>query len=125
MSMMLTNIRSTGGTLPVSRGQISGQGVAALSRMTGNEFAVFRSRETGQRFIRELGPTGGDIPANSRLTLHSQPGMTATAVMPSSFDRFALQVFGQWSSVIINAAGTFSMRFGRTSAADNSIRPLR
>jgi len=123
--MILTDIRKSGGTLPVGRGQISGQDVAALSRVTGNEFAVFRSRETGQRFIRELGPTGGAIPANSRLILHSQPGSTATAVIPRSLDRSALQAFGQWSSVIINAAGTFSMRFGRTSEADNSIRPLR
>ena len=123
--MILTDIRRAGGTLPISRGLISSQEIAALSRVTGNEFALFRNRETGQRFIRELGPTGGEVPANSRLILHSQPDSTATSVIPSSLDRSALEVFGQWSSVIINAAGTFSMRFGRTSVADNPIRPLQ
>lgn len=44
MLNILADIRRSGGTLPISRGQISGQDVAALSRITGNEFIVFRGR---------------------------------------------------------------------------------
>ena len=121
---ILGNIREAGGTLDISRGQVSAQDLAALTRATGNEFAIFRNRDTGQLFVRELGPSMGQVPKNSRLVIHSQPGDGPLSVQPSGHDRQALEALGQRSSVIINEEGTFSIRFGVDNAKDGAIRPI-
>ena len=126
---ILTEIHASGGTLGISRGQVSTQSLAALSKSTGNEFAMFRDRAPGQLFVRQLGPIGGQIPESARLIIHSQPGAGPLAVQPSSRDRAALarlrELHGQRSSVIINDEGTFSIRFRPENSGDNPIRPIR
>ncbi len=126
---ILTDIHANGGTLEISRGQLRAKDLAALSKSTGNEFAIFRDRATRQLFIRQLGPLGGQVPENSRLILHSQPGAGPLAVQPSPRDRAALarlrELHGQRSSVIINEEGTFSIRFRSENVGDNPIRPVR
>ena len=103
------------------------QALAALSRVTGNEFVIFREREreraTGQLFVRELGPAMGQVLPHSRLGIHAQPGEGPLAAQASLLDRQALRELGQRSSVIINSAGTFSIRFGITNTGDNPITP--
>jgi hypothetical protein len=120
---LLQRIREGGGTLPIKRGEVTAREVAAASR-AGNEVALFRDRATGQLYLRELGPIGGDVPPGSRLILHSHPGEGALAVVPSGADRLALKELGQRSSVIIDSKATHSMRFRRTNATDEPIRPL-
>ena len=120
---LLDKIRAAGGTLPISRGQMRAQDLAALSRATGNEFVIFRDRATGQLFVRELGPAMGQVPQHSRLVIHAQPGEGPLAVQPSLLDRQALRELGQRSSVIINSAGTFSIRFRIANTSDNLITP--
>ena len=109
--VILPDILANDGTLAISRGQISASDLAALSKSTGNEFALFRDRATGQLLIRQLGPIGGQIPENARLIMHSQPGAGPLAVQPSPRDRATLsrlrELHGQRSSVIINDEGTF------------------
>jgi hypothetical protein len=75
--------------------------------------------------VRELGRVNGQVPENSRLILHAQPGETPISVIPSADDRIALEALRQRSSVIINETGEFSIRFGRSPATDGSITPLR
>lgn len=123
-SLLLNQIREAGGTLPVSRGQFGVQDIAAASRAGGNEVAFFRDRASGQLFLRELGPQMGEIPLNSRLILHTQPGSGFLAVQPSAADRAALSMLGQRSSVIVNSEGTFAIRFRLANAGDGSIRPI-
>lgn len=121
----MADIRAAGGTLPIARGQVSAQDLAALSRATGNEFAIYRDLNANQLNITEGLPTQSFIPAeDTRLIIHAQPGSQATAVIPSIDDRLALGALGQRSSVIINSEGTFSIRFGLTNATDNPIVPL-
>ncbi len=120
-SALLNRVRAGSGDLAIGRGEVGAQDEAALTRQTGNEFAIYRDRDTGQLFLRELGPTHGEIPPNSRLIIHSQPGSTAMAVRPSGADREALEALGQRSSVIINEAGNFAGRFGMTSDSDNPV----
>lgn len=126
---ILTDIHASGGTLRISRGQLSTQDLAALSKSTGNEFAIFRDRVSSQLFVRQLGPLGGQVPERVRLIIHSQPGAGPLAVQPSPRDRAALsrlrELHGQRSSVIINEEGTFSIRFRPENVGDNPIRPMR
>ena len=68
--------------------------------------------------MRELGPQMGEIPENSRLILHTQPGSRPLSVQPSGADRAALSSLGQRYSVIVNFDGTYSMRFGRDYQMD-------
>ncbi len=111
ISPLLDRIRTSGGTLNISRGEVSAQDLAALSRASGNEMAIFRDRATGQLKLRELGPQMGQIPENVRLIIHSQPGGTAMDTLPSVADRAALVQLNQRSSVIINSDGTYTVRF--------------
>jgi hypothetical protein len=120
-SSLLLRIRQAGGTLEVPRGTVSGLDLAAASRASANEIALYRVRATGQRMVVELSPNGGNVPAEVRLILHVQPGEGPLAVMPSTVDRAALSTLGQKSSVIINSGGSYSIRFGPTSALDNEI----
>jgi RHS repeat-associated protein len=120
-SLLLNEIRAAGGTLPVSRKQITTQDIAGASRAGGNEIAYYRDRASGQLYLRELGPQMGNIPENSRLILHTQPGSMSLSVQPSAFDRAALSALGQRSSVIVNFEGTFAIRFRANNASDGSI----
>ena len=72
----------------------------------------------------ELGPLGGEIPSNVRLILHVQPGEGPLSVIPSAIDRSTLREPGQRSSVIINSAGDYSIRFGTTNQLDQPVRPI-
>jgi hypothetical protein len=123
-SSLLNQIRQAGGALEVPRGTIAAQDLAALSRASGNEIAVYRDLTTGDRIATELGPVGGDIPSNVRLILHVQPGEGPLSVIPSGTDRATLSELGQRSSVVINSAGDYSIRFGRTNELDQPIRPI-
>lgn len=107
----MNRIRESGGTLNISRGEVSVQDLAALSRASGNEMAIFRDRATGQLKIRELGPQMGEIPENVRLIIHSQPGLGPMSVLPSAADRAALVQLNQRSSIIINSDGTYTVCF--------------
>jgi hypothetical protein len=123
-SDLLNQIREAGGTLPVVRGQVTVQDIAAASRAGGNEVAYFRDRATGQLYLRELGPQMGKIPTNSRLILHTQPGEGFLAVQPSSADRAALTLLNQRSSVIVNSEGTFAIRFRPLNTGDGNIQAI-
>ena len=125
ITSLATQVRESGGTLAIQRGQISAQDIAAASKGTGNEFAMFRDRDSGQLFVRELGKVNGQIPENTRLIIHSQPGSSPISVIPSPDDRIAIKALGQRSSVIINETGEFGLRFGTTPTTDNAIIPLR
>jgi hypothetical protein len=123
-SSLLNQIRQAGGTLEVPRGSITAQDLAAAARASGNEIALYRDLETGQRLATEVGPLGGDIPANVRLILHVQPGEGPMSVIPSAIDRETLSELGQKSSVVINSGGDHSIRFGPTNVLDQPIRPI-
>lgn len=123
-SDLLNQIREAGGTLPVVRGQVTVQDIAAASKAGGNEVAYFRDRATGQLYLRELGPQMGEIPTNSRLILHTQPGEGFLAVQPSSADRAALTLLNQRSSVIVNSEGTFAIRFRPLNTWDGNIQAI-
>lgn len=122
---LLTRIRQAGGTLEIPCGTIIAKDLAVAASDSGNEIALYRDLATGKRFAKELGPAGGEIPIDSRLIVHVQPGDGPLSVIPSAIDREALAVLGQKSSVIVNAAGTYAMRFGQTCMSDNPIRPIR
>ncbi len=121
-SQLLNDIRASGGTFPINRGQVSVQNIAEASRAGGREIAYYRDRSTGQLYLRELGPQMGEIPEGSRLILHTQPGSMPLSVQPSTFDRAALTKLGQRSSVIVNFDGTYAIRFRPNNAGDGSIR---
>jgi len=121
---LLSAVRSSGGRVRVQRGDIVPKDLAALTRSTGNEFALYRNRGTGSLYLAELGPVGGAVPTGSRLIMHSHPGKGPLALRPSPQDRAALELLGQRSSLIVDESGTFVIRFGRENLLDNPIRPL-
>jgi hypothetical protein len=123
-SLLLNQVREAGGTLSVGRGQVNVRSIAEASRAGGNEMAFFRDRATGKLFLKELGPQMGEIPLNSRLIMHTQPGSNFMSVMPSVADRAALSTLGQRSSVIVNSDATFGLRFRPNNAGDGTIRML-
>lgn len=79
---LLHRLRRAGKTLPIRRGEVSAQDLAAPHRATGHEMAIFRDRATGQLYLGELGPAMGDIPDNSRLIIHSHPTGTIEKITP-------------------------------------------
>jgi hypothetical protein len=123
-SALLDRIRRAHGPLEVPTGTLRAQDLAAASRASGNEIALYRDRATKKRFVIELGPVGGEIPSNVRLILHVQPGEGPFAVIPSAIDRTTLSELRQKSSVVINSAGDYSIRFGSTNLLDQPIRPM-
>jgi hypothetical protein len=123
-SALLNRIRHAGGLLEVPRRTITTQDLAGASRASGNEIALYRDLATGERLVTELGPVGGDVPSNVRLILHVQPGEGPLSVIPSAIDRATLVELRQRSSVVINSAGDYSIRFGRTNQLDQPIRPI-
>lgn len=123
-SPLVNRIRQAGGKLEASRGTITAKDLATASHASGNEIALYRDRVTRNRIAIELGPTGGEIPSNVRLILHVQPGEGPLSVIPSAIDRATLRELGQRSSVIINSAGDYSIRFGTTNQLDQPVRPI-
>ena len=126
---LLRQLRQAGGELAVPRGAITTQEITALSRLSGNEFALVRvGGRTGPRVLIEGTPVTTNVPTNSRLILHVQPGATGFAAQPSALDRLVLTQtrggLGQRSSVIITSEGNFSVRFGPTRALDNETIEL-
>jgi hypothetical protein len=103
------------GTVRVPRaGGINAQDLAAMSRQSGGEVALYRNASNGERFIAIGNRTGVNIPENSRLIAHTQPGTGAAAVRASVADEAALARLGQRSSVIIDEGGTAASRFRPT-----------
>jgi hypothetical protein len=60
-----------------------------MSRQSGREVALYRNTGNGERYIAIGNKTGVNIPENSRLIAHTQPG-TAAAVRASVADEAAL-----------------------------------
>jgi hypothetical protein len=104
------------GTVRVSRaGNLNAQDLAAMSRQSGREVALYRDIGSGERFLALGNRTGVNIPENSRLIAHTQPGSGAAAVRASVADEAALARLNQRSSVIINDAGDAATRFRPTA----------
>lgn len=122
-SPLLDQIRGAGGTLPVGGPDVPIQDIAQASRAGGNEIALYQD-QSGQYFLTEGSPTAVDVPADSNLLLHVQPGDGPLSVVPSTTDRAALQTLGQNSSTIINSAGTYKLDFGPTNELDGEIEPI-
>jgi hypothetical protein len=113
---LLKQAEAGGGTVRVSRaGNLNAQDLAAMSRQSGREVALYRDLGSGERFVALGNKTGVAIPENSRLIAHTQPGSGAAAVRASVADEAALARLNQRSSVIINDAGDAATRFRPTA----------
>jgi hypothetical protein len=113
---LLQRAEAGGGTVRVSRaGNLNAQDLAAMSRQSGREVALYRDIGSGERFVALGNRTGVNIPENSRLIAHTQPGSGAAAVRASVADEAALARLNQRSSVIINDAGDAATRFRPTA----------
>jgi hypothetical protein len=107
---------ASGGTVRVSRaGNLNAQDLAAMSRQSGREVALYRDLGSGERFVALGNKTGVAIPENSRLIAHTQPGSGAAAVRASVADEAGLARLNQRSSVIINDARDAATRFRPTA----------
>jgi hypothetical protein len=95
-------------------GGLNAQDLAAMSRQSGSEVALYRNTSNGERYIAIGNKTGVNIPENSRLIAHTQPGTGAAAVRASVADEAALARLNQRSSVIIDEGGTAATRFRPT-----------
>jgi len=124
-SPLLNQIRQTGGALPVFGPDIPIQDLALASRASGNEIALYQDLRSGQHFLTEGSSVTVEVPINSKLILHVQPGDSILSIQPSVLDRQALGILGQDSSIIINSAGTLMIRFGTTNALDGEIEEIR
>jgi hypothetical protein len=99
----------------VSRaGNLNAQDLAAMSRQSGSEVALYRNTSNGERYIAIGNRTGVNIPENSRLIAHTQPGTGAAAVRASVADEVSLARLNQRSSMIIDEGGTTATRFRPT-----------
>jgi hypothetical protein len=103
-------------------GGINAQDLAAMSRQSGGEVALYRNASNGERCIAIGNKTGVNIPENSRLIAHTQPGTGAAAVRASVADEAALVRLNQRSSVIINDAGDAATRFRQTAKGSELAR---
>ena len=112
---LLQGAEAGGGTVRVARsGGVTAQDLAAASRQSGREVALYRNTATNERFVAVGSRTGVEVPQGSRLIAHTQPGTGATAVRASVADEAALARLGQRSSVIIDEGGTAATRFRAT-----------
>jgi hypothetical protein len=123
-SSLLDQIREAGGKLQVAGPDVPLQDLAQASRAGGNEIALYQDMTSGNYFATEGGTMTVDVPANSNLILHVQPGDGPLSVIPSVLDRQALQALGQESSTIINSAGTYQMIFGINNVLDGPIESI-
>ncbi len=109
---------------------VSEANIAALTRSTGNEFAVFKNANNELRIIR--GDAHGInidpqlkaelIRDGYKLELHSQTGYSLHELEASSEDQALLRDFGQTSSKIVNSNGdisTFDLDSTSTSIVEN------
>ncbi len=112
---LLQGAEAGGGTVRVARsGGVTAQDLAAASRQSGREVALYRSTATNERFVAVGTRTSVEVPQGSRLIAHTQPGTGAAAVRASVADEAALGRLGQRSSVIIDEGGTAATRFRAT-----------
>jgi hypothetical protein len=112
---LLQGAEAGGGTVRVARsGGVTAQDLAAASRQSGSEVALYRNLTTNERFVAVGTRTGVEVPQGSRLIAHTQPGTGAAAVRASVADEAALARLGQRSSVIIDQGGTAATRFRAT-----------
>jgi hypothetical protein len=112
---LLQGAEAGGGTVRVARsGGVTAQDLAAASRQSGREVALYRNTATNERFVAVGTRTGVEVPQGSRLIAHTQPGTGAAAVRASVADEVALARLGQRSSVIIDEGGTAATRFRAT-----------
>jgi hypothetical protein len=112
---LLQAAEAGGGSARVARaGGVTAQDLAAASRLSGSEVALYRNLATGDRFVAVGTRTGVEVPQGSRLIAHTQPGSGASAVRASLADEAALSRLGQRSSVIIDEGGTAATRFRAT-----------
>jgi hypothetical protein len=112
---LIKGAEAGGGTVRVGRsGGVTAQDLAAASRQSGSEVALYRNLATNERFVAVGTRTGVEVPQGSRLIAHTQPGTGASAVRASVADEAALSRLGQRSSVIIDESGTAATRFRAT-----------
>ncbi len=112
---LLQGAEAGGGTVRVARsGGVTAQDLAAASRQSGSEVALYRNLATNERFVAVGTRTGVEVPQGSRLIAHTQPGTGAAAVRASVADEVALSRLGQRSSVIVDQGGTAATRFRAT-----------
>ncbi len=120
---LLQGAEAGGGTVRVARsGGVTAQDLAAASRQSGREVALYRNTATSERFVAVGTRTGVEVPQGSRLIAHTQPGTGASAVRASLADEAALARLGQRSSVIIDEGGTAATRFRATEAGSALAR---
>lgn len=120
---LLRGAEAGGGTVRVARnGGLTAQDLAAASRQSGREVALYRDLASGERYVTVGTRTGAQVPEGSRLIAHTQPGTGAAAVRASVADEVAISRLGQRSSVIIDDGGTASTRFRATEANTDVVR---
>jgi hypothetical protein len=112
---LVERMAANGGTAPLEQGAGRVADVAAASRLSGREVAVYRDAAQG-RMIAMGEPGAVQVPAGSRIIAHTQPGTGAAALAPSGADLAGLGALGQRSSYIIDEAGGLA-RFGIDDAA--------
>lgn len=112
----LNDLQNAGDVASLTGTTVSEANIAALTRYTGNEFAVFKNANNEIRIIR--GDAHGitidpQLKANLisdgyELELHSQTGYSIHELEASSEDQQLLRDFGQTSSKIVNSNGDVS-----------------
>jgi hypothetical protein len=120
---LVERLAAHGGTAPLEKGAGRVADLAAASKASGRELAVYRDGTSGQRMVT-IGEAGQvSVPADSRLIAHTQAGSGAASLQPSAADIAALETLGQRSSAIIDQSGTVS-RFGTGDAAGVPAAPI-
>lgn len=105
---LVQRITEAGGTAPLPPGAGRIADVAAASRVSGREVAVYRDGVTGTRQITLGHADSVTVPAGSRIVAHTQPGVGPAALTPSAADVTGLSRLGQGSSAIIDQAGNIA-----------------
>jgi hypothetical protein len=118
---LLQKITEAGGTAPLPQGAGRIADVAAVSRLSGREVAVYRDGVTGTRQITLGNADSVTVPAGSRIVAHTQPGVGTAALTPSAADVTGLSRLGQGSSAIIDQGGNIA-RFRVDDVATQGAR---
>ena len=118
---LVQRITEAGGTAPLPQGAGRIADVAAASRVSGREVAVYRDGATGTRQITLGHADSVTVPAGSRIVAHTQPGVGPAALTPSAADVTGLSRLGQGSSAIIDQAGNVA-RFRADDVAAQGAR---
>jgi len=102
----------------ISKRNVSMRDLAALTALTGDEFAMFT--KGNQRLIVRGDAFKVNITSAAAKALHAQgyrwsghthPGTDGFSLLASDGDKAILQMFGQTASVIYNAKGIFEIFF--------------